>query len=87
MAHKDRDNKLKKSVIIYRLKWLYINCPEECIGESDRTSGDRDKEHLRAPSLIHQHSNTSEYPGSPDCFSVVHRETQENQEGHVHPGK
>ena len=39
---------------------------------------DRVKEHLGAPSPIHQHSNTTGNPVSPDCFSIIHRESQGN---------
>ena len=78
MAPKDRDHKLQKSGIIYKFKCPHINCPKECIGESGRTSGNRVKEHLRPPSPIHQHSNTTEHPVSPDCFTIVHRESQGN---------
>ena len=50
MAPKDRDDKLQKSGVIYKFKCPHINCPEEYIGESGRTFGDRLKGHLRAPS-------------------------------------
>ena len=46
MAPKDRDNKLPKSVVLYRLKCPHINCPEEYIGKSGRFFGDCLKEHL-----------------------------------------
>ena len=74
MAPKYRDNKLQKSGVIYKFKCPHINCPKECIGESGRTFGDRLKEHLKAPSPIHQHSNSTGQPVSPDCFTIVHRE-------------
>ena len=47
MASKDRDNKLQKSWVIYRFKCPHVNCPEEYVGELDKTFGDRLKEHLR----------------------------------------
>ena len=78
MAPRDRDNRLKKSGIVCKLKCPHINFPEEYIGESGRTLGDRVKECLRAPSPIHQHSNTAGHPVSPDRFTIVHRESQGN---------
>ena len=76
MAPKDKDNKLQKSEVIYKYKCPQINCPEEYIGESGRTFGDRFKEHLKAPSPIHQHTNTTGHPVIRDCFSIIHRESQ-----------
>ena len=74
MAPKDRDNKLQKSRVIYKFKCPHINCPEEDIADSGRTFGGRLKEHLRAPSPIHQPSNSTGHPVSQDCFTTVHRE-------------
>ena len=78
MAPKDKDHKLQKSGIISKFKCPHINCPEQYIGESGRTLGDRVKEHLRSPSSIHQHSNTTGHPVSLDCFIIIHREVQGN---------
>ena len=50
------ENKLQKSGVIYRFKCPHVNCSEKYIGESGRSFGDRLKEHLRAPSPIHHHS-------------------------------
>ena len=76
MAPKERDYKLQKSEVIYKFKFQHINCLKEYIGESGRTFGDRLKEHLRVPSPIHQHSNSTGHPVSPDCFTIAHRESQ-----------
>ena len=78
MAPKDKDHKLQKSGLIYKFTCPYINYAEQYIGESGRTLGDRIKEHLRVPSSIHQHSNTTGHPVSPDCFTIIHRESQGN---------
>ena len=43
MAPKDKGHKLQKSGIIYKFKCPHINCPEQYIGESGRTLGDRCK--------------------------------------------
>ena len=76
MAPKDRDSKLQKSGVIYQLKCPHINCPEEYIGESGRAFGDRIKEHLKAPSPLHQHSSLTGHPLSPECFTIIHTEVQ-----------
>ena len=73
MAPKDRDDKPQMSWVIYKFKCTHINCPEEYIRESGRTFGDRLKEHLRAPLPIHQHSNTTGHPVTPDHFIIAHR--------------
>ena len=70
----DRSNKLQNSGVIYKFKCPHINCLEEYIGESGRTFGDRLKEHQRAPSPIHHHSNSIGHPVSPECFTIVDRE-------------
>ena len=77
MGPKDKDPKLQKSGIIYNYKCPQLNCTEQYIGESGRTLGDRLKEHLRAPSPIHQYSSTSGHPISPNCFKIIHRESKD----------
>ena len=57
MAPKDKDHILKKSGVIYRYRCDRVECDEEYIGESTRTFTERFKEHLKAPSPIHDHSN------------------------------
>ena len=74
VAPKERDSKLQKSGAIYKFKCPHINSPEEYIGESDRTFGDRFKEHLRAPSPICHHSNSIGHLVSPEYFTIVDRE-------------
>ena len=53
-----------------------INCPEEYIGESGRTFEDRLKEHLRALSPIHHQSCSTGHTVSPECFTIVDKESQ-----------
>ena len=62
--------------IIYRFKCDRLECDEEYIGETSRTFGERFKEHLKAPSPIHDHSNTSDHTTTLDNFKVVGREEQ-----------
>ena len=76
MAPKDKNNKLQKSGFIYKYKCPQINCTEEYIVESDRTLGNRYKEHLKAPSPIHLHTIITGHPVCPDCFPIVDRESQ-----------
>ena len=44
---------------MYTHKCDWVECDEEYIGKSARTSGERHKEHLRAPSPIYDHVNTT----------------------------
>ena len=74
MAPKDKDIKLQKSGVIYQYKCPTINCPEEYIGKTGRAFVDRLKEHLRAPSPIHQYTTSTGHSISPDCFNIIHKE-------------
>ena len=76
VAPKDKDPITKKSGIIYRFKCERLECDEEYIGETSRTFGERFKEHLKAPSPIYDHSNTSGHTTTIDNFKVVGREEQ-----------
>ena len=91
MAPKDKSTKLQKNGVIYKFKCPTINCPKEYIGETGRAFGHRLKEYLGTPSPIHHHTSSTEHSISPDCFSIVHRETQgttqKHQGGHVHQGQ
>ena len=76
VAPKDKDHITKKSGIIYRFKCDRLECDEEYIGETSRTFGERFKEHLKAPSPIHDHSNISGHTTTHENFSIVGREEQ-----------
>ena len=76
VAPKDKDHITKKSGIIYRFKCDRLECDEEYIGETSRTFGERYKEHLKAPSPIHDHSNITGHTTSLENFSIVGREEQ-----------
>ena len=71
---KDRDTILKKSGVIYRYRCGRVDCEEEYIGESGRTFGERYREHMRAPSPIMDHKNTTGHEVILDNFSIVGRE-------------
>ena len=76
MAPKDKDPILKKSGVIYRYKCDRVDCDEEYIGESARNFAERFKEHLKAPSLIHDHSNTSGHAVTIENFTILGRKDQ-----------
>ena len=76
VAPKDKDHITNKSGIIYRFQCERLECDEEYIGETARTFGDRLKEHLKAPSPIYDHSNTTGHNVNINNFSIVGREEQ-----------
>ena len=76
VAPKDKDHITKKSGVIYRFKCDRLECDEEYIGETSRTFGERYREHLKAPSPIHDYSNISGHTTSLHNFSIVGREEQ-----------
>ena len=51
------DTILQKSGVIYRFRCGRVDCDEEYIGESGRTFAERLREHMKAPSPIHDHHN------------------------------
>ena len=53
-----------------------VLCDEEQVGESDRTFAERFREHMKAPSPIHDHHNITGHELSLDNFSIVDREDQ-----------
>ena len=59
---KDKDHKTKQTGVIYHYQCPHIQCSSSYIGESGRALGERVKEHLKAPSPIHQHSATTGHP-------------------------
>ena len=73
---KDKDNIPKKSGVIYRYKCSRVDYEDEYIGESGRTFAEIFREHMKAPSPIHDHFNTTGHEVSLDNFSIVGREDQ-----------
>ena len=71
MAPKNKDPLFKKSGVIYRYKCDRVDCDEEYIGESARIFEERFKEHLKAPSPIHDHFNISGHAVTIDNFSIL----------------
>ena len=76
MAPKDKDPIQKKSAVIYRYKCGRVDCDEEYIGESSRTSGERFREHMKAPSPIFYHYNITGHNVTIDNSSIEGREDQ-----------
>ena len=72
---KDRDTILQKSGVVYRFKCGRVDC-KKYIGESGKTFAERFREHMRAPSPIHDLHNITGHALSPDNFSIVGREDQ-----------
>ena len=76
MAPKDQDPIKNRSEVIYRFKCNRVECDDEYIGESSRAFGERFREHLKAPSPIFDHFNTTGHQVSLENFSIVGREEQ-----------
>ena len=76
MAPKDQDPIKSRSGVIYRFKCNRVECDDEYIGESSRTFRERFKKHLKAPSPIFDHFNTTGHQVSLENFSIVEREEQ-----------
>ena len=74
MAPKDKVPIPKNSGAIYRYKCKRVDCEEEYIGESARNFEERFKEHLKAPSPIHDHLDTSGHSVTIENFSILGRE-------------
>ena len=73
MAPKDQDIIQKKNGVIYRYNCDRVECDEEYIGESSRTFGERFKEHLKAPSPIYDHFNTTGHQVTIENFNTGYR--------------
>ena len=74
MFPKDKDEMKKQSNIIYRYRCGRTECDDEYIGESARTFEERFKEHLKAPSPIYGHDNTTGHKTSVENFKIIGRE-------------
>ena len=70
---KDKDEMVNKNSVIYSYCRGEIDCNEEYIGESGRTFGERFKEHLKNPSPIFTHKNTSGHMTSINNFKIIGR--------------
>ena len=73
VSHKDKDPMVNQSGAIYWYQCGDLHYDDEYIGETSRTFGERHKEHLKAPSPIHHHSNQTGYPTSHNNFQIIGR--------------
>ena len=73
VSSKDKDPMVSKSEAIYCFQCGDLSCDDEYIGETSRTFGERYKEHLKDPSLIHQHSSHAGHPTSHNNFQIIGR--------------
>ena len=74
MKPKDQDPKDSKSGIIYSYQCQHLDCDEEYIEETVRSLGERRKEHLKQPPLIHSHSQTTGHSIENNNFNIIGRE-------------
>ena len=74
VSPKDKDNIKKKSNVIYWFRCDKMDWEEENIGESSRTFEERYKEHLKAPSPMHEHQNSTGHITSVENFKIIGRE-------------
>ena len=74
VSPKDKDSMANKNSVIYSYSYGRIDCDEDYIGESSRTFGERCKEHLKAPSPICGHQNSSGHKTSMENFQIIGRE-------------
>ena len=74
VSPKDKDNMANKNSVIYNHSCGRIDCNEDYITEAARTFGERYKEHLKAPSPIFGHQNSSGHKTSMENFQLIGRE-------------
>ena len=63
-----------QSGAIYWYQCGDLSCDDEYKGETSRTFGERYKEHLKAPSAIHHHSNQTGHTTNQNNFQIIGRE-------------
>ena len=74
VSPKDKDPMVSQSDATYWYQCGDLTCNDEYIGETSRTFGERYKEHLKGPSLIHHHSNLTNHPINHNNFKIIGRE-------------
>ena len=73
VSPKDKDPMVNQSGAIYWYQCGDLSCDDEYIGEISRTFGERYKEHLKAPSAIHHHSNQTGHTINQNNFQIIGR--------------
>ena len=76
VSPKGKDPMVNQSGAIYWYQCGDLGCDDEYIGETPRTLGEKYKEHLKAPSAIHHHSNQTGHPTNQNNFQIIGREGQ-----------
>ena len=71
---KNKDPMVNQSGAIYWYQCGDLGCDDEYIGVTSRTFGERYKEHMKAPSAIHQYSNQTGHTTSHSNFQIIGRE-------------
>ena len=74
VSPKDKDPMVNQSSAIYWYQCGNLGCDDEYIGETSRTFGQRYKEYLKAPSLIHHHSSETGHPTNHNNFQIIGKE-------------
>ena len=74
MKPKDKDPKDSKSGVIYSYQCPHLDCNEEYIGETSRMLGERRKEHIKQPSPIHGHAQTTGHSIENHNFNIIGRQ-------------
>ena len=69
-----KDPMVNQSGAIYWYQCGDLGCDDEYIGETSKTFGERYKEHLKAPSAIHHHSNQTGHTTNQNNFQIIGRE-------------
>ena len=70
----NKDPVVNQSGAIYWYQCGDLGCNDEYIGETSRTLGERYKEHLKALSAIHHHSNQTGHTTNQNYFQIIGRE-------------
>ena len=70
----DKNPMDKKSGSIYWHLCGELTCNDQFIGETSRTFGERNKEHLKEPSPIHVHSTQTGHSTNLENFTIIGRE-------------
>ena len=85
---KDKDPKANQTGIIYHYQCPHINCTSSYIGQSDRTLGDRIKEHFKDPHTPPQFHHRPSHGPQPVQYSSQGSQQlpQDHQGGYVHLG-
>ena len=74
VSPKNKEQMVNQNGAIYSYQRGDLGCNDEYIGETSRTFGERYKEHPKAPSAIHLHSNQTGHTTNQNNFQIIGRE-------------